>query len=468
MKTFCSYHPTTTAHFSCDECGKAFCAGCVSRREFDYYGKKKVAYFCPKCNIEANNLGMSNILPPFWKRLPDFFLYPLRIQPLVFILTITGLKFLFGSSFFFGIILPVIMLKYAYAVLLQTAQGKLEPPPLTFSLLADELEVVFKQVAVLLVIFIAGQWVFANFGPAAWTIYSLVAYLCLPAMIMALVATESLAQAINPLLFFRIISRIGGNYFLMYLFLLFLWKAPGILAWQVAPFLPGSFTKFVYFAAQNYYMVMVYNLMGYTLLQYHEEIGYQVEYDEKSATTAAATGPHQALLSEVEILLKEGEYDRAVTLIRENGGEEIADLQLAEKYYKLLKLTKAHPDQLKHSKRYLDLLAAAGRKAEAREVIMECLRIDKNYTPRPDTLFKMGKWLAGEKDPKLAMHLLVKFTRTYPDHPTLPDVYFLFAKLLHTRMNNHGKAKEVLEMLVKKYGDHPIGVNAGNYIRQMT
>ncbi len=468
MRTQCSYHPTVPAHFGCHKCGAAFCPGCISRREHDYYGKKKVSFFCPKCNIEADNLGMGNIIPPFWKRLPAFFLYPFRPQPIIFILVVAGLSLFFANSFFVGIILSVIMLKYSYAVLLHTAQGKLSPPPMTVSLLTDELEVVFKQIGIIIVVFFAAGWVFSSFGGAAGVVFTMLAVLCLPAMVMSLGATNSLLHAINPLVFVAIIFRIGGNYFLMYLFLLLLWGAPNVLTGQVASLLPIPVTVFVFYAAKNYYMLMVYNLMGYTLLQYHDEIGYEVEYDEQVDSEPSATvNPYVALLSEVDILIKEGKYDQAIAVIRDDTGGEINDLLMAEKYYKLLKFTKAHKEQLKHGRVYLDLLAEEKSKDKAAAIYLDCLATDKDFTPGPDTLFKMGKWLAWGKEPKLALNLLVKFTREYPDHPLMPDVYFFLAKFLHTRMNNEGKARQVLDLVMSKYSGHPVAVSAEKYIQQM-
>lgn len=469
MKTHCSYHPTVPAHFCCHECGAAFCPNCISRREYDYYGKKKISYFCPKCNIEADNLGVGNIIPPFWKRLPAFFLYPFRPQPIIFILAVAGLSMFFANSFFVGIILSVIMLKYSYAVLLHTAQGKLSPPPMTVSLLTDELEVVFKQIGVLIVLFIAAGWVFASLGGTVGIIFTMVAVLCLPAMIMSLVATNSLIQAINPLVFMTIIFRIGGNYFLMYVFLLLLWGSPNILTGQVATLLPLPVTAFVFYAAQNYYMVMVYNLMGYTLLQYHDEIGYEVDYDEAMASGhSAVVSPHDALLGEVDILVKDGKYDQAIAVIREDTGGEITNLRLAEKYYNLLKFTKAHQELLEHGRLYLDLLTDENSKDKVAAVYLDCLRIDKGFTPRPDALFKMGKWLAWGKDPKLALNMLAKFTKAYPDHPLLPEVYFFLAKFLHTRMNNQAKARQILDLLMRKYTGHPVAVSAEKYVQQLT
>jgi tetratricopeptide (TPR) repeat protein len=412
---------------------------------------------------------MGNMIPPFWKRLPEFFLYPFKPQPLAFILILAGLTVYLGNSFFFGVITMVVMIKYAFAVLEQTAKGKLTPPPITFSLLNDDLGQVFKQLAILIVVmFIAPGFILQSFGQGAMILFWMMAILCLPAMIMALVATDSLVHALNPIVFGGIIVRIGGNYFLMYLFLFFLLQAPGVFAGQVAGFLPGWLTWFIYAAAKNYYMVMVYNLMGYTLLQYHEEIGFEVEYDEAiGGQSPAANSPHAMLLGEVDMLVKEGKLDEAIALVSEDTGGEISDLKLAAKYYNLLKFRKAREELLEYGVLYLDLLADNNKKDEAAGVYRECLGVDKSFTPRPDTLFKMGKWLAWDKEPKLALSLLIKFTKTYPDHPLLPEVYFFLAKFLHTRMKEQEKARQVLTHLIKKFSGHPAAESAEKYARQL-
>ncbi|MCK4838316.1 MAG: tetratricopeptide repeat protein, partial [Desulfobulbaceae bacterium] len=350
-----------------------------------------------------------------------------------------------------------------------TAQGRLSPPPMTVTLLTDELEVVFKQIGILIVIFMASGWVFASLGPIVGMIFRLIAVLCLPAMIMSLVATNRLAQAVNPMVFMTIIFRIGGNYFLMYVFLLLLWGAPDILTGLLSSFLPQPLTNFIFFAARNYYIVMVYNLIGYTLLQYHDEIGYEVDYEQAvGGDHSGPASPAAVLLSEIDILVKDGKYDEAIQAIRQDTNGEITDLLVAEKYFNLLKFTKAYRELLVHSRLYLDLLADESSKDQAAAVYLDCLRLDKGFTPSPETLFRMGKWQAWGKEPKLALNLLAKFTKVYPDHHLLPDVYFFLAKFLHTRMNNQAKARQILELLMKKYSGHPIAVSAEKYVQQLT
>ena len=277
MTAQCQYHPSQPAHFECYKCHTSFCSGCISKRTVDAYGAKKHMYFCPKCNVEAEPIGLENLVVPFWKRLPQFFLYPFKLQPIIFILIVAGIGTFFAGSRLINFVLWVAAIKYALLTLNNSAQGKLIAPDISFKVLNEDVTQVFKQFGILVLVNFLGGWVFANHGFVAGILYMQLSVLFIPAMIMALVATDNIAQAFNPIVLFRIISGIGKNYLLMYLFLTFFKNAPDVLAGQLQMFLPSAAVYFVYFAATQYYTIMAYNLMGYVMLQYHEEIGYEVE-----------------------------------------------------------------------------------------------------------------------------------------------------------------------------------------------
>lgn len=81
MRTFCSYHPTKPAHFSCSRCNGDYCSGCVTKRSFERYGRAERYYYCPKCEGVLDRLAISNVIDPFWNRLPKLFLYPFHPRP---------------------------------------------------------------------------------------------------------------------------------------------------------------------------------------------------------------------------------------------------------------------------------------------------------------------------------------------------------------------------------------------------
>jgi len=419
--------------------------------------------------VEAQMLGVGNIVPPFWKRLPAFFLYPLKPQPLIFILILAGLSCFFANSLLITFTLSIALLKYSYVVLKNTAQGSLSAPAITLATLNEELEQVFKQIIIIVLAFLGSGWIFAQFGPIAGILFWVGAILCLPAMIMSLAATNQLLHALNPMVFGTIIFRIGSGYFLMYLFLLFLLGAPTALISQFGHLLPMPVALFLFFTAKNYYMVMSYNLMGYAMLQYHQEIGFEVDYEKFiGQELAAPESPADGLLTEVEVLVKEGNIDEAIAAIGRASREGFTELQVAERYYNLLKVKRATEELARHCPAYLELLVKEDKRGKACDIFRECKAFDKGFTPPPTTLYKLAEWLAWRPDPKDALYSLVKFVKTYPDHPLLPEVYFFLAKFLHTRMDNHAKAREILSYLTNRYPNHTISGSVQKYMQQLT
>jgi tetratricopeptide (TPR) repeat protein len=62
MKYICDNHRSKTALWVCAECDSLYCSECVDKRIVSQRGQKKIFYFCPKCNIEAERLSSNNPL----------------------------------------------------------------------------------------------------------------------------------------------------------------------------------------------------------------------------------------------------------------------------------------------------------------------------------------------------------------------------------------------------------------------
>ncbi len=99
-------------------------------------------------------------------------------------------------------------------------------------------------------------------------------------MIIVLASSRSLFAALNPVVCTRIATRIGASYLLMCIFLLLLLFAPGFILKLTSDAMPEKLLLFLSYAASLYYAIISYNLMGYVILQYHEEIGYEVDADQ--------------------------------------------------------------------------------------------------------------------------------------------------------------------------------------------
>jgi tetratricopeptide (TPR) repeat protein len=475
MKIPCDYHPTRAAHFCCHKCGKSFCPECVSERKLGIHGEE-TSYFCPQCNVPASQFGMGNILPPFWQSLPKFFLYPFQWQPLLFMVALAVVGVLFPNSFLVKLVLWVALVKYSYAVLVNTAHGNLGPPKDTASILTGDISIAFKQIGIFAILGVALAWVASNLGMFIGVLSIIFALLSIPAMIMTLAATDSLFQAVNPLVFVPIMFRIGWPYLLMYFFLLLLAGGPAALAPYLVVAVPPFLQMFLFNFAEQYYTIMTYNLMGYVLLQYHEEIGFQVDYEQVKTHLASpgAAGadskkdsPETRMLAEADRLIKEGHSEEAIRFIAAGTGGHFTDLPLAQRFYHLLKLGGQTAELPKHCKVYIPLLVAKNRFTEAYRIYKECLANDPLFELEPKTMYSMAEWLGRSGDPKVAMKMAVGFIKANPAHILLPDAYFLVAQILHERLNNRTKAKEILQAILTKYPEHDLAAKVRMYWGQM-
>ncbi len=474
MKVFCGYHPIKPAMWECSNCNENYCSSCVVKRVINTYGKSQTYYYCPKCNDQVNKLSVGNIIEPFWTRLPKIFLYPFSLRTLILIIGIAIAGLIFSGPGLLGGLIRValwgILLKYSFAALKETANGKLVPPRITLETISDEFQVVFKQIGIFIIIFIVFGMIARSGGIILACLFFLFAYLSLPAMITVLVVSNSLLAACNPLIFVRMAWRIGWGYLLMYLFLVFLLSAPAVVGHHITNIFPNGLHLFLFSLASSYYTIITYHLMGYVMLQYHEEIGWDVDFDEElsSEENAYEAGPENEIINRVDMFIKDGDIDEAISFIREESGEHITDLNLAERYYKLLKVKQLNSEMLEHGKTYLDLIAKGKDWDKLCEVYSECASKEETFTPSPNTLFKIGGFLNERGNPKDAINVYSRFIKANPESPLIPKTYFLCANIFNEELNVPQKAIGILNGLIKRYPNSDIIPHAENYLKKVS
>ena len=349
MHDTCLYHPSTQGEWSCQHCGSSFCEQCAVWKDTGRGPGHKPKAFCPSCNQRLQWVGAANLLPPFWERLHRFFLYPFHRQILIFLLAVSGLSVILGWIPLVGFIVQIlayfVMLRYAHEILTTTASGDLYPPPVSSKILEHDLSTVFKQFLLFILLAVGGVFVLPV-GLFPFLVYILFVLVFIPAQLMVLITTESLINALNPLVFVPLAWRIGPAYLLMYFFLILLAIAPGILVRTVVIHLPGLLQPFLAVAAEYYYMFVTFHLIGYVLLQYHMEIGYNVRYEDfrapergdsgRTSTKQAGTWSEER---HAETLIQSGRYDEARDfLARRFEQAREPSTELCRKYFQLMRM----------------------------------------------------------------------------------------------------------------------------------
>jgi tetratricopeptide (TPR) repeat protein len=483
MPVTCDRHPTQPAWWNCPRCNKNLCPQCISKRSAGQF-QEQTLYFCPKCNVEASDQDLYQVIPPFWTRLHRFFVYPFSsIQSISVILVLSLLSTLLAKSglLFMGLnlLLWAIMVKYSFESLRMTAEGRLTPPPLSEKVMVEDYGIVFKQIVLYVALILFFFFVVVPAGPFFIILYLVFCGLTLPSMLTILIINDSLIQALNPVMVVGAIFRIGWSYLLLLLFLLLLSGAPAALYFAVIQHLPEKVQLFMHTIASNYYTLITYHMVGYVILQYHHRVGYPVDLETILASmfpagvavsqvtdSAATSNPHEDLLDEIGLLVQEGNLDAAIALIEQRVDvREIDDPVLSERYVGLLKMQKQEQKLLAYAPRHLELAVKAGSKKDAVALYMHCLRNDKSFAPEAIILFKIASWLNESEKSKEAIFALNALIKRYPQDTMVPKAYYRAAQIFHERLKNDSQSKKILNGLIRKFPDHEIAGFAKNYLK---
>ncbi len=471
MTISCSFHPEQAAHFHCHLCNVYFCKICITLRGADKYGVEEKRYLCTACGRTANSLGLSNILPPFWKKMGAIFAYPFQPAPLLFTTALAALGGWIPANWIVQLLVWIVMMKYAYAVLINTAGGSLRAPAVTWGLINDDVVQVFKQFVVYGLVGAAGGFLFVNAGPAAGWSFVVLITLFMPAIIMLLVATNSIIHAINPMLFIPIVFKIGFPYLLMYFFLFLLSSGPlylfSSIPFEIAPPLRKFFSLF----CGQMYAIISYHLMGYVLLQYHEKIGYTVAYDDYiehgvSRPEEKNVSAKQRMLNTLDVLIKAGQFQKAMGLLREEIAMKPSDVNLSEKYYRLLKLTGERKRAGKYAAIHFGLLMKNHKKEQALHLLAEM--IDNQMTPPAGrAVLQVADWYRQRGEFNKSLNCYAYFVKHNKGHGDVPEAYFKAAKILHENGGDSLKAKKILRTIVQSFPKHHLVPQIVKYFRSM-
>jgi tetratricopeptide (TPR) repeat protein len=253
--------------------------------------------------------------------------------------------------------------------------------------------------------------------------------------------------------------RIGPAYLLLFLFVQLLSGAGGQLAQILAGLVPAWAAAGALAFGFMYMHLVTFHLLGYVIYQYHEELGFEVDVrQDQSGGEAArpAADPGQSVLGQVDVLLKEGRLDRAEALLREQIDADPTDLGVWQRYYRVLEARGDDQRLLHESKDYISALLLAGRAGPALEVAEQAMARDPSFRPaKAEQVYQLARTAREANRPKVALRLMNGFGRHHPDHPDLPHVSVLSARVLSEDLRQDAKARPILEALLKRFPDHP-------------
>lgn len=459
----CKYHQTSPASWTCRKCHINFCAGCANPE------RRQSSPNCPVCGAQLESLGAANLITPFWLRIPKFFAYPAQPSSLLILMFIALFGLLVEVQFvgFVAAVLALVaFITYAFAVLERTARGQLDAPSFPRGDVGGNLLASFRQLLLLFLFALALYATDEYMSPTSYGLMFALVALVLPAATMTLAVEHSLTRALNPVLWARMMARIRFPYLILVGFLLVLMLGSDTLARVVARFLSDSQVTPLLILIFMYFVLITFNMMGYVIYQYHEQLGYALPQTASSTPRlAGALDGASAGMREAEILLQEGKLEEALVTLGRKAKEHPVDFALRDRFHKLL-LAANRPEKLQdHGRDYLSRLLIERKSSRAMEVLRDCMDANPQFKPaNAEEVYPLATYLKANGEQRLALQLLNRFHSAYPHHRDTPKNYLLAAQLMFEQFNRDDDAAAVLKFVIGHFPDHELTPRLRDYL----
>jgi hypothetical protein len=301
-----------------------------------------------------------------------------------------------------------------------------------------------------------------------WVANALVT-VALPASIMALSIGNSFWRGVNPLEWLNVISSVGTPYLALFVFLALLLNGAPIVLKLLSPLLGGWMTLPIVFFVSIYFLLVMFNMMGYCLYQYHHMLGLSVKVDFERNEAAAAgkpAKPRDTVGEAIAAKVAEGDIKGALEAAYDQQRNAPNDIAIQERYFKLLLMSGNVSSALEQGKGLISLLLRNNRAAQAVNVLKDCRGLKPDFLP-DDTAeqFKLADGARRAGDPKLALDMARAFEKDHPRHKDAPGAMLLAAQILSENMRKDDLATLVLQDLIKKYPGHEVAAQGGEYLK---
>jgi len=362
------------------------------------------------------------------------------------------------------LVLWIIFLKFAFVIMERTAKGQFDEPNGMNGDEGDATQVMrqFGMIVIMGLIFMSLSYLFGKVGYGiGWLLMNILT----PAGIMIIAVNRSLADALNPGRIIFFISTIGSPY-LALCFVLFSVTSSGewlqsffdshMNSWLSVPLL--SFVEF-------YFALITYHMMGYVIYQYHEGLGVDTEVSFEQAEAKLSPGKAgDPILVKLGTLIANGQQNEAVDLLQDALRTRWENNDLHERYQKLLVATGKQIPALHHGREFINKLVLEKRFFQALDLCEQCLKMDPEFQLQDSfQVFELASAARMERRYQLALDLMRRFDRRYPEHQHVPAVYLLTAQILGEQLNLYNEAIQILQAIQIKFPHHPLAVEALAY-----
>jgi len=454
-KLECQFFPETPALWTCPQCSTLYGERCIPAGHSQHWGRREPA--CIRCTQPLNYLGNATNAKPFWQLLPHFFAYPLQSQGLMVIGLFTLLNTFLNDGLIglaAGLFSIAVLIKFGFAIIAERGQGNRTAPTLSQTLTGDPHHMFLRQV----ILFIAMSIIISFAGGLNPNLGLLVmAFLtfALPASIMVLAVDKSVRSALNPTVLMGLMITVGWPYILLWFCSQAIMVGPYILAdffvgsrIDQAP--PGIPSLVLINILTAYFFIALYTMLGYVLFEYQHELGYSAEIKDEHDLTEKEFIKARAL-GEVAVLISDQKYTDARASLRRALDAVRDDIELHNRYHKLLMLLDDNEALANHAEYLVELLMSEHQPARAVGVVLDIqTRLATFKLAKIDAALNIAQLMVEQGYYRNAVRLLHNLHKHHPNNRLLSPAYLLVAQTLIEHLDDNKNGRAIARFILNK------------------
>ncbi len=343
----CKYHDNKKANWNCEACDTPFCMDCVEVES------GTIAPRCILCRRYLTRLAVSDQIDPFWNRLSQFNSYPFQKGAKSFLMFYAVIALVLGflidliPIFLVGLVLKLtlfaVLVSYIFSVLSRTAKGDFIAPKYDQTITYDSDGMTIKVIWLSLILLGIGFLSAKTFGLTGLIIYQIILAVAMPAILVTLGMSKHLSFALSPVYILRTMVSIGFPYLILVAFTALIFFSLAFATGFIEYWLPDPVVFFITKTIEALFYIMLFNMLGYVVYQYHAELGYGVDVEQLATNENIQLSPEIRALAHADVYIQEGRYEDAKHELMKAG----ANIKHQEQAYnKLVRLFIAQNDNL--------------------------------------------------------------------------------------------------------------------------
>lgn len=401
-------------------------------------------------------------IPPFWRKLNSFFLFPLQTEPLLYALLLSacsyGLMFGVIGVFVVGLGLLLAVSRYAFKVSALASRGITNSADFRASHVDEEWKwLPWKFFGVL---FVFGLFVgfLASRSLALGLVANLIVAFLIPATWMVLINTSSLSSALNPFELLATIFGIGKSYLLLCFFLFLLQQgSPMVMEALLKVAARGMVLPLMSFVLIYFTWVMA-AMIGYVMYQHHAALDIEpVQAPEGESLVKIDPVAQEAQRRDAMVakLVQSNQMDEAVNQAREWQRENVESLPDLRRYFRVLKLTEKADVLADLAQRFIPMLMARQANSEALEVWVSSIKRKPDFQLQSaQTSYDLAQqaWRSGK--PKYVLILGKNFEQRFAGSNLTPPMLELMVRAYKQGLSQPMQAVHVYMRMRQLFPEH--------------